>query len=958
MFPVPDTLLTTKIYAPAARSDVVPRPRLIEQLQSGISGKLTLISAPAGFGKTSLARDCLSSLDQPAAWLSLDERDNDLTCFFSYLIAALRQIDPNIGRSLQNIFASLEPPPLQSVITILINAIAISPDPFVIVLDDYHVIREIPIHEAMRHLLDRQPPKMHLIITTRADPPLPLARLRAQGQMTEIRARHLRFTKEETDSFLNEQMGLGLTEDEVATLTARTEGWVAGLQLTALSLRDETDRSAFVLAFSGTDRYVMDYLVDEVLSHQSSEIQAFLLQTSILERLSGPLCDAILGDKGAGEEEMTDKSFSPLPLSPLPSESSQSILEYLEQANLFVVPLDNQREWYRYHHLFSEFLRTRLRRAFPDLVSTLQLRAADWCEQQGLIVEAVNYALAVRDWNRAASWVEQNARDLLGHGQMSTVMGWVAALPKEVARSRPRLCIELAWALAYANQLKEVEHWLCHEEIDLDAGQEGQERELPVSKASEKGLIQANVALLRGYLALVSGDPFRALEFGHLVDKLLPEGDPLSSGCTRESINLNWLFGYGSQALGELVRATDSFTEAVRLGKAAGDLWHTMVAMTDLGLTYRHRGQLRQAAEVFREIFQMANDSGVRSHGYLGRVASNLSLVLLEQNKLDEALHHARNGVKLSQDWQSSNHMAWAYGVLAQVLLARGDQNAAWLALQKADQAMLASKVLPSVRSLVETCRVRLWLDQGNLASAERWAEEFRNTLGGIKSAAQKLDQSQVIKLMALARILIAKGCETRQEAVFQECLDLLSRLKEGALQDDRIHLVIEIGALHSVAQDLREKLHKRSNSKVGKVSAAMATLENTLLLAEPEGYVRMFVDEGQPMAELIYKAASCGISLEYCGRLLAAFPEAVPGRSSSKMQAEELMEPLSERELEVLHLIAEGLSNMEIAQRLYLSINTVKGHTRNIYGKLQVNSRTQAVARARTLAILPPISA
>jgi LuxR family transcriptional regulator, maltose regulon positive regulatory protein len=417
---------------------------------------------------------------------------------------------------------------------------------------------------------------------------------------------------------------------------------------------------------------------------------------------------------------------------------------------------------------------------------------------------------------------------------------------------------------------------------------------------------------------------------------------------------LHWLFGYVYRNRGDLVRATESFAEAVRLTKAAGDLWHTMVAMTDLGIAYSQRGQLHKAGDIFREIFQHAARGGIRNHGYLGRVESHLSLVLLEQNILDQALQHARKGVELTQEWQSSNHMAWASAVLARVLMAYGDLQGAARALQEAEQGRTSASVLPAVDSFVEASRVRNWLNQGKLAAAERWADDLRKALGDDLCPGQIADGSMTVKLIALARILIARGRETSEPALFDEALALLDGLHEAALQGEHLQAAIETGTLQSVGLSLRGTLMTPSPSKSGKAAAALVTLERILASAEPEGYVRMFVDEGQPMAQLLYQAAAQGINPEYCGRLLAAFPEASRVRRDYHTPTEELIEPLSDREVEVLTLIDQGLTNSEVGQRLYLSLNTVKGHTRNIYTKLGVNSRTQAIARAKGLGILP----
>lgn len=703
-----DALLATKFYIPAARSGLVSRPNLIESLTEGLTRKLTLVSAPAGFGKTTLVRDWVLGADKPVAWLSLDVGDNDLTRFFSYLIAALQRIEPSVGQTILNTLNSPEPPPIHALVTVLINDIASTPFPFVLVLDDYHTIQEIRIHEALRAFLDRQPDQMHLVVTTREDPPLPLARLRARGQMTEIRASHLRFKKEETDTFLNQLMGLGLSEDDVTTLAGRTEGWIAGLQLAALSLRDQADRPAFVRAFSGTDRYIMDYLVDEVLSQQSPEIQDFLLRTSFLERLSGPLCDAVVEDKG----------------------DSQSILEYLEQTNLFLVPLDNQRVWYRYHHLFAELLRIRLRQVLPDMMPTLYSNAANWCQGQGLIHGAMNYALAGADWELAADWLEQNAVAFLSSGEMASLVKWIKALPKEVVRRRPKLSVELAWMLTFANRLKEVEPLLNDAESALDRSPDSEPSPSQSLTEVDKRIIRARVNLLRSYMALVLGNPSRAIELAKTVRQLLLDDNPESAGCARELMYTHWVTGYAYRTLGDLSHALDSFSKAVHYSRQTDELWQTMVAMTDLAILYRHRGQLNKAADLFQEILQLADNNGIRSHGYLGRVESNLSLVLLEQNQLDEALRYANRGVESTQYWQSALHLAGTFAFYALVQMAHNDLNGAGLSLQKADTSRREFKVLPIVDSVVEATQVRFWLRQGNLTAAERWADEIQITIG------------------------------------------------------------------------------------------------------------------------------------------------------------------------------------------------------------------------------------
>jgi LuxR family transcriptional regulator, maltose regulon positive regulatory protein len=773
------------------------------------------------------------------------------------------------------------------------------------------------------------------VVATRADPPLPLARLRAQNQMTEVRAGQLRFGRQEAAAFLTGLMALDLPQDEVATLAARTEGWVAGLQLAALSLRNQPDRSAFVHAFSGTDRYIMDYLVDEVLSRQPAGVQRFLIQTSILERLSGPLCQAVV-----------DR------IDPAAEGGAQALLEYLEQANLFVTSLDNQRVWYRYHHLFAELLRARLRQLYPEQVPSLYLRAASWCEQHGFIHEAITYALAGHEWERAATWLEQHALHFLTRGEMATLVHWIALLPEETARRRPRLSLELAWLLTYANRLDEVEPLLRGvESATADADQERP----GASLAAEGQVMRASALLVRAYLALATANPCRALALAQEVGQLLGAGDPVAAGHLRESIYLHWVCGYAHRMSGDLLQAADYLAQAVSLSRISGEPWHCMVAMTDLSVVYRRQGRLNEATALLRQILQLAGNSTVPNHGYLSRVEGHLALILLEQNKLPEALQHARRAVKRVQTWQSHNHVAAAYAILAQVQMAQDDRQAAALSLQGADRARQEANVLPVVDSLVESGQVRLWLSQGDIAAAEKWADGFRH----LSRSEPAIDERMESKYITLARFLIRRGRQNGDATSIDEALALLTRLQQAAQAGGRGHAVIEAGVLHSLAMATRAAV--QSQTAVAD-SIMLEPLRRLLPLARAGGYVRVFLDEGPLLAELLHRAAGCGIERDYCRQLLAAFameaaePQVESARPSGAMDADDalMIEPLSDRELEVLQLIAGGLSNGEIAQKLYLSLNTVKGHTRNIYGKLHVHSRTQAVARATAMGLLP----
>jgi len=820
----------------------------------------------------------------------LDEGDNDPVRFFTYLVAALQTLAPNLGQATQGLLGSPQPPPPEALVATLINDIAAISTPLVLVLDDYHTIVELAVHEVLGFLLERQPPQMHMVIVTRQDPLLPLSRLRAQGQMAELRASDLQFTDEEAAAFLNQTMGLNLMPDEVAALEARTEGWIAGLQLAALSLAGQADSGAFVQAFSGDDRHVMDYLVDEVLSRQSEPVQRFLLQTSILKRLSGPLCDVVCGDELPGD--------------------SQEALEHLERANLFIVPLDNRRRWYRYHHLFADLLRARLRQSQPDVVATLHARASEWFERNGLAAEAVNHALVARDYERAACLVERNTVDLFPRGELHTLLNWVKALPEELARSRPWLCIYQAWALTFAGQLDGVEPLLRNAEQHIQ----------PDDHATETRDMLGNIAAMRAYVAVVTGDFSHAIELANLAGETLSE-----SSLWARSV-FQWALGYAHRMRGDLTSAGRAFAQVVRLGQAMDNVWTTVTGMTDLAMVHRVRGRLRQAADLYREALQLATERNARNLGYMGRVEAGLAGVLYEQNDLAAARRYAAGSIEKTQWWENPNHFVFSYNVLARVLQAQGNFQGALETLQKADQVRRKFPVVPVLTSMIETSKVRLWLAQGNTAAAERWAQE--NRVGERETFDESPEEKEQL-LVTLARVLIA-------QRKVDEALRLLNRLGENAEAKGRVGILIEILVLQAMALQAK-----------GNTAHALGALKKSLALAEPEGYVRVFVGEGVPMAELLRQAASRGIAPRYVSKLLAAFP------ASSARGPSPLVEPLTKRELEVLRLVAQGASNRAIAESLVVTTGTIKTHVSRIMGKLGARNRTEAVARARELDML-----
>jgi LuxR family maltose regulon positive regulatory protein len=907
-------ILSTKLYIQPTRPELVLRPRLIERLNEGLHRKLSLISAPAGFGKTTLLTEWVEALRSAdpksnqnscqVGWLSLDEGDNDPVRFLVYFVTAVQTIWTDVGAGILDTLQSPQPPPIESMLTALINEIAVnSDDPartsshrFALVLDDYHVVEAQPIHAALNFLIDNLPPQMHLVITTREDPPLPLARLRAGGQMTELRAGDLRFTEAETATFLNHTMGLGLIPGDVAALEARTEGWIAGLQLAALSLREQADRTDFIQSFAGDDRLVMDYLVGEVLSVLPENIQRFLLHTSILKRMCGSLCDALMDC----------------------DESSQDILEHLEQTNLFIVPLDNRRRWYRYHHLFAELLRARLCTMNGSHMANLHGRASVWYEQHELITEALDHALEAADFQGAARLAAANALPTLMRGEVATVQEWFDALPQEISRTHPRLCIDQAWVLHLSQRSTEIE---------------------PLLQAAERGLNSSDYAglattsswlgevmALRAWVKRSQGDLVQALELAHGALDLLTE-EHVFALC----LNLVSLAG-ALRHTGDLEQAVQVLTDCIPLCKEAMNPLGVMADSFELAELQVMRGHLYQAQAVLQDALQWATNHGVQQMPATSMVHVKLSDVLFEQNNLQAAEDHLEAGLKLSKRGLATVS-GQGYLSLARLKQARGDTAGAEAALLKAEEAVQGWET-PEMAAERAAHRARFWLAEGNLPPALRWIQE-----SWVRTQ-EKETYLHEFELLTLSRVLIAHGRARRDVPALDDAMALLERLRQSAEEGGRLGRIIEISMLRAMTHQVLGDSHE-----------ALAALDRALTLAEPEGYVRMFVDEGTPMASLLYQAADRSIAPDYAGRLLAAFP--VSDSRQSQRPPANMVEPLSGRELEVLALIAEGLSNQEIAGKLHLSLNTVKVHCSNIYGKLGVNSRTQATAKAKTLGIL-----
>jgi LuxR family maltose regulon positive regulatory protein len=914
-------LLKTKLFIPPVRPELVSRPRLIGQLNAAMARKLTLVSAPAGYGKTTLLSEWIhqrgngSTSALPVAWLSLDPSDNDPNRFLSYMIYAAQTIVPSVGEGLLASLQSSQPPPAESVLSSLINELAATPKTrdqcclLGLVLDDYHLIDNPQIHQALAFLLDHVPPPpegLHFVVASRKDPLLPLPRLRAGAQMSEVREADLRFTFEETAQFLNRAMGLGLSSEQMSALQARTEGWISGLQLAALSMQgmDATQRAHFVDSFTGADRHIVDYLVDEVLDQRPEGTKDFLLETSILERMSGPLCDAVRLAEGG-----------------------QPVLEALDRANLFVVPLDNQRQWYRYHHLFADLLRHRLRAMVGSQgLAVLHSRASEWYEQNQFATDAVHHAFAAGEMTRAARLVERNARHMFARSELKTLMGWVDALPAALVRLRPWLCVFYAWALRLTGgEVDAVESRLQMAELALAEAESG----LPAEQVT---VLRGHMASLRGYQALYREEIPRVIELSRQALDSLPDTS-FARGLT--ALALGWALRFS----GDLTRASQAFAQASSASLASGNTYGAVAATSRRAYTEMLAGRLRQAADICQEAVQMATGAGGRVLPVAGYALVYLGLAYREWNNLDAAARHLVQGSDLCGQVGYIMDQVVAHATLARVLHAQGDAVGARQSLQNAEELSLKMRGYVLTRRWVEDAQVRLLSTQGRLSDLAHWIQQTDLRVDDSITFGRELEH------IVLARALVVVGRERTAESYLDDALALLARLLQTAESKGWMGKAIEILALQALAFQARDR-----------GGEALDSLERALSLAEPEGYVRVFLDEGAPMARLLSEAAARDIAPAYVHSLLAAITQADPDgtlASQRSVPPTGLLDPLTARELEVLKLIADGLSNRQIADRLVLVVSTVKVHTRSIYAKLDVNSRTQAVAVAQRLGLL-----
>ena len=911
-----DSLLFTKLFIPPPHPNLVQRPRLIDQLEAGRRGKLTLVSAPAGYGKSTLVSEWKMRSKVPVAWLSLDESDNDLARFFSYLIAALQEINSDIGVDIQSILEDGANPPIENLLAALVNDITASATPFALILDDYHIIQEIKIHQALDFLFDHFPPGMHMLIISRTIPPMPLGRLRVQRELCEISEIDLRFSIDETTSFLNEVMGLALSPEEVQKLQTRTEGWVAGLQLAALTLQDRPDKGELIAAFSGNHKHLIEYLVHEVMIRQPDDVATFLLYTSVMEKFNASLCNALTQELNGRE-----------------------MLNHLERANLFLNPLDDERNWYRYHPLFADFLRHRIREEQPEMVPTLFMRASQWYEAQGMVAEAIEHALTGNDVMRAARLLDENAETLLlVNAEVIKFINWTDRLPLKVLAQFPRLCIFNAWCLQFEFQFEAAESNLGLAEAHLD-----DPAKLPETFPAIQLTRFANV--IRAYIAGHRGDYEEAVELSLLAYKALPDSETREVDILRGTLTLH--LGMLYNMLGQVESAHRFLQIALPLNQRAGFRYPALACLQYQMNTNFACGALHRASATGEKGLHWISEWS-QVEGRERRPARMLAQLRVEMGKL----HYEWNNLgQAARYWSKSReyfelvgswHRVGTYFQLVDLHQALGDVEKATGYLGKVKNIRFPKGFsVPASPLDAEIVTRSLLLYQLRPQLTNLFAE----AVGWVETCGLKPEDEfryeQEYEYLTLARILTA-------QYKAELAVPLLDRLITSAEDAGRNGQLITYLSLQAVAR------HTLNDA-----STALETLVRALELGEPQGYLRTFVDLGSPMRDLLQIAARQGVALNYVSRILDAFPEdevisiSSPASSPGQCEIGEHVEPFNEREMTILSDMAARLSNQEIAVELYLSVHTVKWYAHNIYSKLGVGNRRAAVVKARELGIL-----
>jgi LuxR family transcriptional regulator, maltose regulon positive regulatory protein len=918
-------VLATKLFAPTRRPQLVARPRLVDALDTTLDAghRLTLVSAPAGFGKTTLLSDWLSHLDQRrtrtrVGWVSLDDGDNDLARLLTHVVAALESVGLDVDR------AVLESQSTSDTLTALVNHVSRGGGQppgtqWVLVLDDYHAIRAPDVHEAMTFLLDHLPSHLHLLMATRSDPPLPLARLRTRGQLTEVRAADLRFTAAEAAQFLNQVMGLDLTAADVDALEDRTEGWIAGLQLAALSLRGIDERAevaGFIEAFTGSNRFVIDYLADEVLARQSTEVRDFLLRTAVLDRLTGPLCDAVTG-RAHGNR----------------------MLEDLERGNLFVVALDTQRSWYRYHHLFADVLHARLLAEHPDQVPGLHQRASAWYASQRMVAEAVRHALAAEDFERAAYLIEDALPALRRDRQDNLLLAWTRSVPESVIRRSPVLSVLSAWAQMMSGDLDAAEARLDDADAALVAGARDQDVAAVWADTDDLRTAPATISVYRASLAQARGDVAGTMHHARRALDLAGPEDHFVRGAGAGYL------GLAAWAAGNLQEALATFSEAVRSLHAAGNLVDELDATVVLADMWVASGLPSRARRLYEQALRTATAGGEPYPRATADLHVGLAELDRELGDLPSAEAHLGTAQVLGERASiTENRHRW-FVAMAQVRAAAGEYEAATRLLDQAE-ALYRHGFYPDIRPIAAT-KARVRIADGDLTSARRWADDRGVTVDDDPSYLREYEHLTLVRLMLAEHRAERHIDGAGSGAALAAALSLLDRSYVAAADAGREGSLLEIRMVQALAHHAR-----------GDLPVALAALGRALVEApEPDSYVRLFLDEDTSMSALLHAAASATDPTSEHGAAVQGHVRRLLGRAQTPAATGEprqsLVDPLSQRELQVLRLLDSDLTGPQIARELYVSVNTLRTHTKRIFTKLDVTTRAAAVRRAHERGLL-----
>lgn len=885
------TLVQTKLYIPPLRPNLVPRPHLFDKLNAGLSGKLTLVSAPAGFGKSTLLSHWISQSEINFCWVTLEENDNDIIRFLAYFIAALQTIDVAVGDQLLSLFHSSQQEQVEAVLVPLINQVAQTKNRFALVLDDYHLIESQDIHQGLSFWLEHQPPTMHLVIAGRSDPPLPLAKMRARREMTEIRESDLRFSIDESDNLLNQFLGLNLSREDIKAMVNRTEGWIAGLQLASIALQGKKDMSGYIQGFTGSQEYIADYLSDEVMNHQSKQVQEFLLKTSILEHLSSQLCDAVTEQK-----------------------DSQQILQQLRSSNLFLTPLDDQGQWFRYHQLFADLLHQRLLESHADEVPHLYLKASRWFEEKDLLAEAIEYALRGSYFDRAIALLESAAEETIKSSEIATFMRWIEKIPEDLVRSSVTLSIYYAWALLIRNGRPQVaESYL--ESIVLQDSQ-----------------VISRLMAVKSMLSMYQRQYPTAVSLASQALEELPEDDILFRELAAWNLSAA-LFMSGDKEGGEAI-----LEEVAEVSRLSGNLLVAVIALCRLALARMQQGELHKPKELFQQALEIATDDQCNMLPVACEALIGLGTIHWELNELDLAHEYLLEGIELSKKWRQQSAII-GYVTLAHLNQSQGDVTLAGQMMEKAKSLASGTIATEADDRYVALQQAHLWLRQEDLPAARRWAHECGFDDDTYRRELQTSDNigAHLIRhyeLIVLARILIAGKR-------LAEALELVDRIFPFMEKMGILEKMVEIHILKAIIY--------RGLVKSNRANSSLAT---AVSLAKPEGHIRPFLEEGSVLVQILKSVAAQGVETEFIHDILSASIES-PSASFNQKKRLELVESLSDRELEVLQLLATDLTVPEIANKMYLAVSTVRSHVKNIYGKLNVHSRFEAVIKGQELGLL-----